>query len=406
VRLTAELDTNIALGKEADKQLAEAEAKAKQFEADKRDDLKRELAVSMRIVEALAKAVKEQHKEPKPPDRTRIQNLRDQLFKLQHDKESLARDMAGFVDQVAALKNSICYACGQPVKNAQKKLRVAQASLDNVKAVFADMEDKFNNTDSTLARAIADIQGAAEKYDVDKKSYDERAKIITTLTAGRNMQEKVLRDIKVRENVYAEIVRKARARITELRGKEDDIRAKLDEATKYATECKFWNGAFKEIRMGVIDDTLAELEMTVSRHAGMLGLSDWGIRFETERETKRGVSYGFQVYLYPPDMDEPVKWESYSGGESQRWQLAVAPGLSEVLLARAGVSPNIEIYDEPTRGMSAEGIEDLLEHLRTRALEFGRVLYLCDHHSLHRGAFDGILEVVKEKTGVTIQWLD
>jgi ABC-type multidrug transport system ATPase subunit len=85
--------------------------------------------------------------------------------------------------------------------------------------------------------------------------------------------------------------------------------------------------------------------------------------------------------------------------------MAVSFALSEVLLSRAGLSPNIEIYDEPTKGLSPNGIADLLEHLRDRALELGRAVFVVDHHSFDRGLFDGTLMITKGKKGSSAKWL-
>jgi DNA repair exonuclease SbcCD ATPase subunit len=166
---------------------------------------------------------------------------------------------------------------------------------------------------------------------------------------------------------------------------------------------KFWQKGYRDIRLEQIDSTLLELELATNRNATALGLQDWEIQFATERETKSGsVSHAFSIFLFPPGQSKPVTWDSYSGGEAQRWQLAVTFGLSEVLLSRAGIEPDIEIYDEPTGFLSQEGIDDLLECLHTRAHELQRRIYLIDHRSLERGSFDGIVTVVKTDAGIRI----
>jgi len=85
--------------------------------------------------------------------------------------------------------------------------------------------------------------------------------------------------------------------------------------------------------------------------------------------------------------------------ESQRWMLAVTFGLSEVLLARAGILPNIEMLDEPTQHLSQAGIDDLLDHLKQRAIDAQRAIYFIDHRALDRGAFDGVIQIEKDQAG-------
>ena len=162
-----------------------------------------------------------------------------------------------------------------------------------------------------------------------------------------------------------------------------NIDSQLTDLQEMGSIYKYWTSAFKEIRLNLIDETLQELEIAANRHIQALGLAEWQIEFKTERENKSGtISHSFTTLIYPNGQTNPVPFESYSGGESQRLQLAVTTALSEILLIRAGISPNIEIMDEPTRALSREGITDLLECLRERATELNRAIFFIDHNSL------------------------
>jgi DNA repair exonuclease SbcCD ATPase subunit len=183
-----------------------------------------------------------------------------------------------------------------------------------------------------------------------------------------------------------------------------DVLGSLEVTELSAGRFKYWVGAFKEIRLSLIDEVLQELEIASSEHAARLGLVDWEIKFQTERENKSGdISYGFNVLLYPPAQKEPVRWESYSGGESQRWQLATTFGLAEVLLARAGITSSLEIYDEPSQHLSPEGVDGLIEVLGERSIDERKTIFYLDHASLDRGLFNGIFTVIKDKAGSIIQ---
>jgi len=165
---------------------------------------------------------------------------------------------------------------------------------------------------------------------------------------------------------------------------------------------KFWQKGFRDIRLELIDSTLLELELATNRNAQALGLEDWHIAFTTERETKSGnVSQSFTVLLYPPGQDDPIDWAAFSGGEAQRWHIAVTCGLSEVLLGRAGIEPDTEIYDEVTSYISSEGIENVLDFLRQRAFDLNRKIYLIDHH-VGVGDFTSTVQVTKDATGIHI----
>lgn len=175
-----------------------------------------------------------------------------------------------------------------------------------------------------------------------------------------------------------------------------ELGSEIDAAVELANTYRLWTTAYKEIRLNLIDETLAELELASNRHIEVLGLENWRIEFKTERENKSGtVSHTFTTLIYPSGQSAPIAFESYSGGESQRLQLAVTAALSEILLSRASIDTNIEIYDESSKALSREGIVDLLECLKERAYELGRSIYFVDHTMLESGFFDSIITIEK-----------
>lgn len=288
-----------------------------------------------------------------------------------------------------------CPECGQetPKAHLKDKKREAIEELDTLKkdedGAFKErkqIEEQYNNELKTM-QALEDVLHEEHM----RQSEILAAKNVVT----RHEQQ---------TNPHDENIVSIRKKLAESKGAEEEANEKLVKLEKALEICSYWTDSFKEIRISLIDQILGELEMATTRHAERLGLEGWRVEFKTERVSQAGtVSTAFTILLYPPDLKEPVKFESYSGGESQRWQLAVAFGLSEVILERAGVSPNIEVYDEPTRGLSPEGVSELLEHLSTRAYELGRTIYVVEHHSLERGMFKDTIVVEMTEQGSNIK---
>ena len=215
---------------------------------------------------------------------------------------------------------------------------------------------------------------------------------------------KALAEAVEKVNPFTDQCDKLDTRHGELVDKRRDQRLTLKQVEGSAEIYKYWQNGFREIRLEQIDTTLMELELVANRHGESLGLDNWEIQFATERETTSGtLSHKFTVFLYPPGQNDPVAWENYAGGVSQRWQLAVTSALAEILLARAGVDTDFEVFDEPTTHLSQEGIDDLLACLRERALEQNRRIFVIDHHALDRGVFDGVITVIKTMEGVRVE---
>lgn len=285
----------------------------------------------------------------------------------------------------------LCPECGQQVSKEHLREKIAEQ-----KAAAAELDMEISDT--------INVQRCAQKKLLDNSN--EQRELELEFSAIQKLQTKLLQlerertQLETMTNPHVATAAKLRTKLKESKAKIADSTRQLEEVEAALETYAYWADGFKEIRLNLIDQVLEELEFAVTRHAESLGLEGWHIQFETERETKSGAtSVGFTTLLFPCDAAQPIKFESYSGGESQRWQLAAAFGLSEIILGRAGVQPNIEVYDEPSKGMSPEGVEALLEHLATRAKELNRAIFVTDHHSLERGMFTSTILVERDAEG-------
>lgn len=357
---------------------------------------------------------------PKEPDGTTERELQDDVNAVLSQCTArsnvvirLTAERKALKEQLEELGDGTCPTCGTLVEDLPKSYRSLQNKLDEVTAQYEEAKVRTERKLAKLSRLKAELleyqtQATAERdaWREAMQDYEENQKALRVLESAQARCVSKLEALEDAENTADADYIRLRGKRQAKRGAVVDTKQELVKVVHRLAEAKYWVQAFKEIRLGIIDETLTELEMATTRHAALLGLEDWAVKFNTERESKSGsVSYRFTVLLYPPGQEAPVKWESYSGGESQRWQLAVSFALSEVLLARAGVDVNIEVLDEPTKGLSPKGVDDLLEHLSDRARELDRAIYFVDHHSLDKGAFDGTLMVTNTKKGSQAQWL-
>src|SRR5262249_53537660 len=147
----------------------------------------------------------------------------------------------------------------------------------------------------------------------------------------------------------------------------------------------------------IIEETLRSLELEVNNSLASLGLVDWQVEFDIERENKSGtITKGFSVFIRCPSHPEPVRWESWSGGETQRLQLAGDFGLANLIMMQAGLTNAIEFYDEPSDHLSDEGLADLSETLHQRATTDNKCIFLVDHRMPDFGDFAGVYTVTKD----------
>ena len=421
--ISNQLATNEARRADVAKMLEDEEKRAELFEQDKAARVSKLEKGLAQLEGDLASAIKAEIKKPERPSTAKLDKLKDELAPLKEENRVLERDVQATQKELAELlaelnatqKGSNCPECGEPM--APKKLKAYRDGLaDKVKSQkqiqqqqmgeIIDLKARSDSLEKRVNQEVAAYNEASAGYDDQLDGHLAWAKKVGSIRGELSRWKADLANAKAEENSAAIRADNLKTNRLRLRNEAGDLKTELGQAQIAHEQAKFWVDGFREIRLGIIDSALIELEMAASRHAAMLGLNDWGIKFDTERETKSGsVSYQFSVLLYPPGMNEPIKWESYSGGESQRWQLAISFALSEVLLARAGLNPNIEVLDEPTKGLSQQGVADLLDHLGERSRDLGRAIYFVDHHSLDKGAFSKSLLVEKGKNGSTFRWL-
>lgn len=248
----------------------------------------------------------------------------------------------------------------------------------------------------------ADLQ-AAEQHRRGAAAAAEQAQ-----QALRAAQQRVI-DLQGRADAEAARTNPYAALLAEKRGSFDALKARQAKLTKELSAIEaehaavaYWVTGFKKVRLLVIEETLRTLEVEVNNSLTSLGLSDWAITLDVERENKSGaVTKGFHVFVSCPHYDKPVKWESWSGGETQRLQQAGDFGLSNLIMVQAGLQGMVEFYDEPSQHLSDAGLLDLAETLHQRALTQNKVILLIDHHTIDFGEFAGICRVSKDDVGST-----
>lgn len=297
--------------------------------------------------------------------------------------------------------NSYCPECGQLVdaqhiltKTNDLLFEISQSTQIQIK-INRDYVAAKTNLD-TAKQYLYELELERDEYIANERERYDAKSDIDAIKSELNTAVREFDQLKNATNPYAESCEKLANDYCLLTKQIEKLEQQIEAIAEEASIYKLWATAYREIRLNLIDETLAELELASNRHIEVLGLENWRIEFRTERENKSGtISHTFTTLIYPSGQANPIAFESYSGGESQRLQLAVTAALSEILLSRAGIDTNIEIYDESSKALSREGIVDLLECLKERAFELQRSIYFVDHTMLESGFFDSIITIEK-----------
>lgn len=298
-----------------------------------------------------------------------------------------------------------CPTCGQGLLGSKERdqqldhLEKLDKLLDQTDEAKLRAEQELERVDRQwrqLQQEVAE-HNAKHRYLKEKRREVERDRDSAMLQLTREQGA---------TNPYLVRIEQHNTSIRQLQAELQEAEAQLNDAQVDELRNSYWIRGFKDLRLQEIANALSELELEANNCLSQLGLSNWELRFDVDRETKGGsVQRGFAVTVLSPHNSRPVPWEAWSGGEAQRLRIACNMGLANLIRSRTACGLNLEVWDEPTAGLTQQGITDLLDALSERAQAEQRPIWVVDHHSLGYGGFEATCTVIKEKgTGSRIEW--
>jgi DNA repair exonuclease SbcCD ATPase subunit len=307
----------------------------------------------------------------------------------------------------------ICPTCGQGL-NKEARLRElgrAEKAQKGLVSMIKAIEKTLDASRDTEARLSAEMEVQETELRQARDELDGAQRDVSSSRRSLELQDRELDRIEDRaealeeeKNPYKEMEEEARRSGSRLRGELEDLQEQLDASNARYGLLSYWVKGFKELRLQLIAEALTELEIEVNSAVTALGLVDWELKFQVDRETKGGsIQRGFSVLVKSPHNPAPTPWEAWSGGEAQRLRLAGNMGLADLIRARTGTALELEVWDEPTNGLSPQGLKDLLESLETRARNEGRQIWLVDHKAHDFGGFTGTATVIKAPSGSRVR---
>lgn len=317
------------------------------------------------------------------------------------------------VEHLTDKRTTDCPTCGHKMTRdealsaitaARKKAVKAQGALLETKRAMGHLAERIR----LLRRDVDDLVNAEREA---RDAMDDAT--LKTSNARRELQflDRELDDIEDKaerlafeKNPYQRLQDDAEHAAEQLAEQIARTQRRLDDSMHRHSLLSYWVRGFKEVRLQLIAEALTELEVEVNSCVTALGLVGWELKFQVDREGKGGnVQRGFSVLVKSPLSKALVPWRAWSGGEAQRLRLAGNMGLADLIRSRTGATLGLEVWDEPTQGLSAQGVDDLLECLAQRARTEGRQIWLVDHRAHTFGGFAGTATVVKTPVGSVVR---
>lgn len=280
------------------------------------------------------------------------------------------------------------------------ELASAEKREDKAIEAFDLAEERAVELEDVAMRCQADVKYFEEENETYKRKKASIGDRLRTLDSEATRQERSMGGLAKTEFAGADLIKKNEEDLSQLKQESAQLLIAIEDLDAIHAALEYWVKGFKDIRLYQIKEALVQLEIEVNSNLHALGLEGWRVGFDVERATTTGgVSKGFQVVIHSPHNEDPVPWEAWSGGESQRLRLAGTMGLANLILDSHGIESNIEVFDEPSAHLSTSGIEDLADLLYSRAHTLQKQVWLVDHRTIDYGGFSSVVTVVKDSDG-------
>src|SRR5271157_993862 len=326
--------------------------------------------------------------------RDRLTAQSSEVAVLRSEARRLDNDVKSFPD------TGECPTCGQEItaEFADKHLCELRMSYNKAQNLLIMVETAAAVTVSALADAGSNRTVLAERLRDQHRLELAVASKRGELSTINNRMQLILDQV----NPYEAQLAAAKERRVDLLGQLSGKREEESVLSARMGHLDFWRQGFRRVRMFCLTRVLSELEVETMGAARSLGLVGWHIKFSGETETKSGtVKLGIQAVVQSPVARRD--FDSWSPGEGQRIRCASALGLASLIQRHSGVSYDLEVWDEPSAWLSAEGIDDLFECLRERAYARNKAIWVVDPRAgLSHGGFEEVWNVVKDANGSRI----
>lgn len=333
------------------------------------------------------------------------------LVTLANDKRSTQRYLLQIIASLD--EGGTCPTCKQPIKGTkiEEHVREHKKQLQLYKNEENALDKKIKplaDKDARLIRLRDRQKENLVKFEEAAEAVESTLHIVTTDVANYEATcrslTRYIKDAEEAENPYREQLSQIRRNKSKLASDLKQVDEDLGKLEGQISRTKYWVRGFRDIRLYIIEEVLHELELATNTMLPEVGLHDWQVSYDIEKENKSGTTTrGLNATILSPNNKKFVPWEVWGGGVGQRLRVVSALALSEVLLNYAGIAPNIEILDEPTAHLSTTGVRDLCDFLANRAETLGRGIFFVDHRSIESTHFSSVTTIVKDKKGSHIE---
>lgn len=282
-------------------------------------------------------------------------------------------------------------------ENEVKKIRLSEAK-GRIKAenkALIDLENLIKTREITLAQEwkdLSDFENLSGQLVSLSNQYQESEFILSEIREGVRSKRTELGAAQklVDRTIQMENLRKAKLKeITDIKEKKNDYE-----------ELSLAFGK-KGIQASIIETAIPEIEQEANILLDKLSEGRMRVSLTTQREAKTGGTIE-TLDIVISDEEGERSYETYSGGEGFRINIALRLALSKLLTRRAGAKLQFLIIDEGFGTQDVPGRDRVIEAINLIQESFAKILVITHIEEL-KEVFPARIEVTKNTEGSTFQ---
>jgi len=304
------------------------------------------------------------------------------------------------IEQLSSLEGD-CPRCKQPIneEHQRKEIEKARGELRVLDQELQQILEKMTECKELLTFEPL-VKEKIEKAERAKRDVQEKIRhkemYLSNLESARGIWSRLIGDLEKighETNRFWDLLKSCQESIkkveSELQKLNDEVKEKNESQQYYIT----LKDLYKNIKYHVFDTVVNELNDNVNDYVQTLFNADVRVSFETETTDSKGeIKQKFSTSIVMDNVQRD--FESLSGGEKKRIELAVSFALSNIVANRSHKTFNFMFLDEVFEGLDENGRE-LIVDLLNRLKQERENIFIIDHFNATKDLVDNTLSVEK-----------
>lgn len=355
-----------------------------------------------------------------------LTDLRDAVKEEQHNMRSTNRDMESLEKNLSKLRSKVdsgesmigenCPVCGSLVTaenlshvlkeikaemvslgkdkvKLAKVLKASQTSIDEYRPLIEEAE-KILSTAVSLEVDVDGLKAEVVSIRADIKSDEKHIGVLNTFMGSIQSDIKEMKG--QLNNTYVNLIKDSEDALTQTKKDITITKKELEAHELKKVAYDYWVRAFgnQGIKSLLLDSITPFLNERANYYSNKLTSGSIDIEFSTVTELANGeLRDKFNIQVDNKNGGE--KYESNSGGECKRVDLAVNMALQDLVASRSNRSLNIVFFDEVFDALDAVGCEKVVELLQENEGSKSSVFVITHNNNLE-AFFDNSIKFIKE----------